>query len=32
MGNVVNNIVVAVHVASWVLEISGEHFVKYMIV
>ena len=29
-GDIVNNIVITMYGASWVLEISGEHFVKYM--
>ena len=29
--NIVNNIAITMYGARWVLEISGEHFVQYMI-
>lgn len=28
--NIITIIVIIMYVASWVLEISGEHFIKYM--
>ena len=31
-GDIVNDIVVTMYSAKWVLEILGDHFVKYMIV
>lgn len=30
-GNTVNNIVITIFSARWVMEISGEHSVRYMI-
>ena len=30
-GNIVNDTVMTVHGAKWVLNISGDHFVKYLI-
>ena len=32
IGNVINNIVVTMDSARWVLEILGDRFIKYMIV
>ena len=32
VGNIVNNIIITTYSAEWVLEMSKEFFVKYMIV